>query len=34
MIVLVIALVAVLSIYRNTISALSPPMVAVYQSIG
>ncbi len=34
MIVMVITLAAVMSIYRNTISALSPPMVAVYQSIG
>lgn len=33
-IILVIALAALLSIYRNTVSALAPPMVAVYQSIG
>ena len=33
-IVLVIGLTAVLSINRNTISALSPSLVAVYQSIG
>ena len=34
MIVLAIGLVAMLSTYRNTISALSPSLVGVYQSIG
>ena len=34
MIVLAIVLTATLSIYRHTISALSPPMVAIYQSMG
>ena len=33
-IVLAIGLVAMLSTYRNTISALSPSLVGVYQSIG